>query len=369
MKNEMYDDVGLVQLRPLFIFVIYLFFFLGLVSDSRALRALLFFHILAISTYLWLYTTSGMDDGAIWSFFAQTVLMASDAFVINDVSKLHRVGQTDDTNQLRIWDRSKWALNFMFNYRQIGWTHEPRHVLPPHPTESRWQFVRSGITKSLWYYAICDVTETAIWYIPLYKWREASITAIGFRVIYTLMYAFTGWIGLCLVYTGVATIAVAITLTDPSEWPPLFGKWSDAYTVRRFWGRTWHQCLRRVISSHEKDTSLGTDVQRYAAFGLSGLLHAIGDYGILRSKFWDLSRSMSFFLLQATIIMLEQEIRKLLGLKSGKWTRRMGYMWTFCWFVLTFPPWTDPQLRFSPAHWSLGFWKTGSITNHIWVLS
>ncbi|KAF8993368.1 membrane bound O-acyl transferase family-domain-containing protein [Cyathus striatus] len=377
MKNNAYGDVRLVRLQPICIFTIYLLLFLGLVSRSRAVRAILFIPILIISTYIWVYTTSGIvNDSLIWPFIAQIVLMASDAFLINDVSKLRRVEQTEDTNHLGVWDRSKWALDFMFNYRLIGWTHEPRHVLPPHPTESKWQFVRSGIVKCIMYYALCDIAQTLIWYTPLHKWRETSIMAIGFRVMHTAMYAFTGSLGPNIVYTAASIIAVTISLTDPSEWPPVLGRWSDAYTVRRFWGRTWHQCLRRIFSSHgdfvayrllrlEKGTSLGTNVQRYAAFGLSGLLHAIGDYGMFRSRFSELSGSMTFFLLQATAIMLEQEIGKLLGVKAGKWTRRMGYVWTFCWFVLTFPPWTDPQLRVDPSHWSPRCWRRGSITNYL----
>ncbi|EXJ89644.1 hypothetical protein A1O3_02711 [Capronia epimyces CBS 606.96] len=30
------------------------------------------------------------------------------------------------------------------------------------------------------------------------------------------------------------------------EWPPLFGDWQDAYTVRRFWSHTWHQGMRLI---------------------------------------------------------------------------------------------------------------------------
>jgi hypothetical protein len=37
-------------------------------------------------------------------------------------------------------------------------------------------------------------------------------------------------------YYLLATIAVATGWSDPDTWPDFFGKWSDAYTLRRFWG-------------------------------------------------------------------------------------------------------------------------------------
>jgi hypothetical protein len=60
-------------------------------------------------------------------------------------------------------------------------------------------------------------------------------------------------------------VFVATGLSTPDLWPYAFGKWGDAYTIRRFWGygifflcsdievlidslhsRTWHQFMRRV---------------------------------------------------------------------------------------------------------------------------
>ncbi|KAF8991052.1 membrane bound O-acyl transferase family-domain-containing protein [Cyathus striatus] len=363
---------------PAFHIYIHTLFFLGLLSRSRLTRACLFIFILVSSIYVLFYRSIPKEDTSTLPFVFQTVLRASDALVITEAIKLKRVGQREETNQLGIWDKAKWAFDFLFNLRQIGWVDEPRHILPPHPTESRWQFVRSRIIACLWYLAITDFAQTVLGYIPIDAWRETSITGIGTRMLCTALSASMIWSMLTIVYTVLSTIVVGLGLSDASAWPPSFGKLSDAYTIRRFWGRTWHQLLRRALSAHgdfvayrilhlQKDSFIGTNVHRYVAFTLSGVLHAAGDYGVLRSKFREHHASLWFFFLQAVAIMFEQAIGNILGLKAGKWTRRAGYVWTFCWFTLTLLPWVDPQARFAHGGYRVGIWNKGSMTNFLWT--
>lgn len=37
-------------------------------------------------------------------------------------------------------------------------------------------------------------------------------------------------------YFFLAAGAVALGISEPKYWPDFFGKWSDTYTLRRFWG-------------------------------------------------------------------------------------------------------------------------------------
>lgn len=37
-------------------------------------------------------------------------------------------------------------------------------------------------------------------------------------------------------YSLLAATFVALGISPPRDWPELYGRWSDAYTVRRFWG-------------------------------------------------------------------------------------------------------------------------------------
>ena len=39
-----------------------------------------------------------------------------------------------------------------------------------------------------------------------------------------------------ILYDLLALLAVGTGCSAPACWPPPFGRWRDAYTVRRFWG-------------------------------------------------------------------------------------------------------------------------------------
>ncbi|KAF8982154.1 hypothetical protein BDQ17DRAFT_1379057 [Cyathus striatus] len=46
--------------------------------------------------------------------------------------------------------------------------------------------------------------------------------------------------------TFFSAVFVTLGISDPADWPALFGIWSQTKSVRTFWGKSWHQCLRRV---------------------------------------------------------------------------------------------------------------------------
>jgi len=253
---------------------------------------------------------------------------------------------------------------------------EPKHVLPPRPADSRWQFVRLSIAKCFWYIILADFAQTLVWYYPVDEWRESSIKGIGLRVLGTTVLASVSWSMMSLIYSALAIICVGGGLSDAREWPPLFGNLTDAYTVGRFWGRTWHQIFRRVVSVHgdfiafrlfglQKNSILGACVQHYVAFAISGISHSAAEYGLLRFISRKYHHSMLFFFLQATVTIFERAVIKLLGLKAGIWTRAIGYVWTFVWLTITFPPWFDSNIRYGSGV-QVGVWKTGSMTNFIW---
>lgn len=49
-------------------------------------------------------------------------------------------------------------------------------------------------------------------------------------------------------YRIFAIIAVSLGLSAPESNPPCFGSLADAYSVRQFWGKYWHQMFRKVAS-------------------------------------------------------------------------------------------------------------------------
>ena len=41
---------------------------------------------------------------------------------------------------------------------------------------------------------------------------------------------------IALHYSLLATVLVVTGLSQPRDWPEIYGRWADVYTVRRFWG-------------------------------------------------------------------------------------------------------------------------------------
>lgn len=39
-----------------------------------------------------------------------------------------------------------------------------------------------------------------------------------------------------ILYHTVGIVSVTLHLTAPEDWPDVFGRFADAYTVRRYWG-------------------------------------------------------------------------------------------------------------------------------------
>ncbi|CCM05391.1 uncharacterized protein FIBRA_07607 [Fibroporia radiculosa] len=149
-------------------------------------------------------------------------------------------------------------------------------------------------------------------------------------------------------YCLLAAISVAVGWSLPREWPNVYGQWSDAFTVRRFWGRTYHQLLRRYTSSFGKmfcrllnlqpGSWASSYTQLYVGFAVSGLMHCAGDFMVSPSL---LGASFPFFAAQAVAISLEDAVIDIAKRTDMKWpellVRGLGYAWVFAWLSLSVP--------------------------------
>ncbi|KAG6327348.1 hypothetical protein ID866_11741, partial [Astraeus odoratus] len=208
---------------------------------------------------------------------------------------------------------------------------------------------------------------------------------------------FVGYAGLTISYNTLAVTAVAINLHQPALWPPPFGHLKDLYTIRKFWGRVWHQFTRHQLtvfgphrrgkyhtsdpvsssgsSSHvrSKRESWAKSYRRICnAFLCSAFLHMCGD-AMLQIKIWKNASSTSswdthsfekthlpivigfsapFFFLQPVGILIEDAAMaagKCLGLKAGTWTKVVGYVWMLTWMTITSSPYLSSLKAASQA--------------------
>lgn len=137
--------------------------------------------------------------------------------------------------------------------------------MPPRPKMPRWVFVRSSIVRAAWQLFLADIANTYI----LAVGAPDAPSSHGYALRYSTIVA---WVGLTHAmvnaqYFALATVSISLGTSLPEDWPDVFGKWSDAYTLRNFWGsvcisatlicwhslipnsKVWHQNLRRVCST------------------------------------------------------------------------------------------------------------------------
>ncbi|KAL4868258.1 membrane bound O-acyl transferase family-domain-containing protein [Aspergillus spectabilis] len=171
-------------------------------------------------------------------------------------------------------------------------------------------------------------------------------------------------------YRIVSIISTALKTSDFQDWPPLFNSMLEAWTLRRFWGTFWHQCLRwPFCSAATVITRKGLGLQRpsllerythiLCVFVISGTLHTLCDlaFGIR----WHESGALLFFSSFALGIMVEDGVQAVwrrittAGTRSGNglenkrkrkmhggevtptWQKEVGFAWVTLWFTITTP--------------------------------
>ena len=139
-----------------------------------------------------------------------------------------------------------WMLDLGTNARMIGWVHEPRDHLPPHPPPSRRKFLRKLVLSLFVNYVIFDLSTLVIAQNPAFDSRvhdpsdgpETYLAAAPFlrRATYIWVHFNNISSGLTIVQNTFALVCVGLGGSSPTLWPEIWGRWGDAYTLRRFWG-------------------------------------------------------------------------------------------------------------------------------------
>ncbi|KAI6047544.1 membrane bound O-acyl transferase family-domain-containing protein [Pisolithus marmoratus] len=273
--------------------------------------------------------------------------------------------------QLPYIQRFFWLMSI--SQRGIGWSFKADHSVPPVEPHhlTRRAFVTSRLRRTFVYYVLFEVVELYIRCNPVFS-SEAPYLSQGY---------FLGWLGIMMIpcrtyirlnwmYSLVSVIAVWTTLYEPRSWPAPFGKWEDAYTIRRFWGRTWHQFTRLTLTTFgphrhrrrpwdntsssdpktkERDPWIKSYIRLCNAFACSAFMHTCGDV-VLQFKIWEkalpiinsqktnhpnvIGFSVPFFMLQPIGVLIEDavvEVGKRIGLKKRGWVKVVGYLWVSLW--------------------------------------
>ncbi|KAJ6183862.1 hypothetical protein N7519_005163 [Penicillium mononematosum] len=156
-------------------------------------------------------------------------------------------------------------------------------------------------------------------------------------------------------YYRVASILFVSLGDSPANSPPMIGRMADAYTLRNYWGKFWHQMLRLPLTSTSNFLArdiLGlprsTFVERYTnvfiVFFFSGVIHVVLD-SLRNVSPWEFG-TMSFFLSFVVGYIIEDGVQALWKRKSGPhknvslpawWQRALGFCWVAAWLGITSP--------------------------------
>jgi hypothetical protein len=216
-------------------------FLLALTVRSHQTRGFFFPPIAVINVYLLFSPVkTGLPFIADYLFtcgLISNVIIASDYLLLTDVQATFRLkGQTVSISTLPFSSRLSWAIDLVGSPRGIGWTHEPSKVLPPprrayERNDNLTKFTIDQVARlSFYIFLFLLVSTYDEWDMP------RRLYPLLLRPVNALVWAIPIIVFLDGAHRLLSLILVHARRLKPGDWIPLFGSWSEAYTIQRFWG-------------------------------------------------------------------------------------------------------------------------------------
>jgi hypothetical protein len=252
-----------------------------------------------------------------------------------------------------------------------------RNLAPQPPnTISHLSFVTKNLTNALIDLALVDLTFYHFKHnTPFGSHPISSLRSQPFPLAWInawLIYLQARWTTDAF-YNILSCITVPLHIYPPSAFPPLYGSFKHAYTIRRFWAYTWHQMLRNLalpytnflVASLKLDRNSKSTywVKVSLAFFWAWAIHAYGTFiaggGLAADTYRYVPQVIGFWIEE---VVVQWAVR--MGVKESWWTRVVGYVWLFCWQGWGLVRWVEPgslagaylkaPLPFSLVEWLVG---------------
>ncbi|KAI0600673.1 hypothetical protein F4775DRAFT_582596 [Biscogniauxia sp. FL1348] len=150
---------------------------------------------------------------------------------------------------LKTWqEKLVWALRLQFTPRGVGWDWEVKGIIENHDAKlTRAQFLTKRFVCLVYHFVMQDLAVYGVefcWTVQPTLESAAAKNACWFAICWfggmTLYQGFGIW------DNGVSAMTVLLGLCETWEWPPILGTLESSWSVRQFWGESYHQMLRRV---------------------------------------------------------------------------------------------------------------------------
>jgi len=213
-------------------------------------RKVLAFFILLSDASLYLHDCDQRSAPTLAKYAQCSGLIGSDFVTIklllltsDPLYSIYRTGEDLRPHVLPLLQRLEWGANLAWNLRGIGLNTQTEYIPYTKYPSQRLPFVLSQIRRLL-----LHLLRLILVWVPVLQFKLHKTTflneppppsvlslALG-RFLFAAVILTTCYALIDIAYTVAAIAAVGSGYSKPTVWPPCFGSWSDATTVRRAWG-------------------------------------------------------------------------------------------------------------------------------------
>ena len=234
---------GKHDLNPGLIGLIYLILIIGLAKHngkpSQKSQWLFFIPIGSLCIYMTFFCASSNPVSDYFTMNAVTPMFffSLDLLLLRKYQRELQPSGQKPLSKMPFKDRLWWSASLTGNPRGIGWTHEPTRHLPPRPSSTPGKFILSQLMWMVFYLLQFDISNIFVRANPCFATGGPSLTAFGWLWRSTaLLYVSLAYCMLSLLYMAYSIVSVAVGMSEPRDWPHLFGSPLNCYTLRNCWG-------------------------------------------------------------------------------------------------------------------------------------
>lgn len=223
--------------------------FHGLIILGYALRPswyrpLVFIPIGLIAYHLVFRSTTGtIADVGVGGSIISHLLFAFDGIVLTEVQKtLYRVGEEPGRIiSAPFRTRFAWGWHLHNSPRGVRWAHELAHIPKNPPSLNSPQNRKAFVLSRIFTIFVCVGVQSAFYFVnsanPALAPGAVSLfkQSLYVRTLSMSGLGIPGYAQMNVLHCIASVIAVATGLSQPADWPPLFGSPKGMYTVQGFW--------------------------------------------------------------------------------------------------------------------------------------